>query len=464
MNKVRKHSFDWILCGIFFSILIVGWFIKIAATPATSFYDVEIFNIRSTVGMQTYWTIASILVFFSVLLIEKKFWNIFSLPIYGASLVLLVLVLLVGNEFNGAKSWISIGGFTLQPSELAKFATCLSLSNFLANPSIKLNNFKSIFISISMIAAPVLFIMLQPDVGSALVFFSFSFILFRNGASIWPFIIIILLGAVFILTLSFNVYSTLAFLLITFMLVLGSQNKFFKYWLLSIFILTLANIVCFYNDLEILILIFDGCIALMFIFLSIKEGQLKLVSIITSLFILFAALSYTTSFAFYNVLKPHQQDRLNAWLHPELCDPRGSLYNVILSKMAISSGGMNGKGYMEGTLTKLNYVPEHTTDFIFCIVGEEQGFIGSMVILVIFFIMITRIIYIAEKSNMRFVTNFGYGFAGVLFFHVFINIGMTIGLVPVIGIPLPFISYGGSALLGFSLMFAVFLNISSKEY
>ncbi|GAA5220050.1 hypothetical protein GCM10025777_06800 [Membranihabitans marinus] len=179
---------------------------------------------------------------------------------------------------------------------------------------------------------------------------------------------------------------------------------------------------------------------------------------------MFSGLSYATSFVFFNVLKPHQQDRLNAWLHPELCDPRGSLYNVILSKMAISSGGMNGKGYMEGTLTKLNYVPEHTTDFIFCIVGEEQGFIGSMVILSIFFIMIFRIIYIAEKSNIRFVSNFGYGFAGILFFHVFINIGMTIGLVPVIGIPLPFISYGGSALLGFSLMFAVFLNISSKEY
>ncbi|WP_236969160.1 rod shape-determining protein RodA [Membranihabitans marinus] len=464
MNKIRKHSFDWVLCGVFFSILIVGWFIKVAATPATSFYDVEIFNIRSTVGMQTYWTIACILVFLSVLLIEKKFWNIFSLPIYGLSLLLLLLVLVFGSEINGAKSWISLGGFSLQPSELAKFATCLSLSNFLANPSVKLDNFRSIFISLIIISAPILLILLQPDMGSALVFFAFSFVLFRNGISIWPFIAIILLGAVFIMTLSFSVYSTLAFLMITLMLVLGSQNKFFKYWLLSISILTIANIVCFYNELEVLILIFDACIAIMFIFLSIREGQLKLVSIISSIFVLFSGLSYATSFVFFNVLKPHQQDRLNAWLHPELCDPRGSLYNVILSKMAISSGGMNGKGYMEGTLTKLNYVPEHTTDFIFCIVGEEQGFIGSMVILSIFFIMIFRIIYIAEKSNIRFVSNFGYGFAGILFFHVFINIGMTIGLVPVIGIPLPFISYGGSALLGFSLMFAVFLNISSKEY
>lgn len=464
MSKLREQSFDWILCGIFFSVLIVGWFIKVAATPANSFGEVDWFDINSPVGMQTYWTIACILVFMSVMLIEKKFWNIFSLPIYLGSLALLLAVVLFGTEINGSKSWLSLGGFSLQPSEIAKFATCLSISNFLANPSVKLDNFRSIVISITVILAPVILILLQPDMGSALVFFAFFIILFRNGVSIWPFVTVILLGAVFILTLSFSVYSTLAFLLLTLMVVFASQFKFTRYWLLSIFLLSIANVVCFYNDLHLLILVFDICIALVFAFLSVKEGQLKLVSIVSAVFIGLASLSYTTSFAFNNILKPHQQDRLNVWLHPEKCDPRGSLYNVILSKMAISSGGVTGKGYMEGTLTKLNYVPEHTTDFIFCIVGEEQGFIGSLVILSIFLIMIMRIFYVAEKSNIRFVTNFGYGLASILFFHVFINIGMTIGLVPVIGIPLPFISYGGSSLLGFSLMFAVFLNISGKGY
>lgn len=463
MKTKNDTSYDGVLIGLFFVILIIGWFVKVAATPATAWSEVEIWNFSSSVGMQTFWTIASVLVFFSVLLIEKKIWNVFSLPIYITSVFFLILVLLIGDEINGAKAWLNIGGFSIQPAEFAKFATCLSLANFLANPSVKATNVRSMLIGFVIIAIPVLLILLQPDVGSAMVFFAFSFVLFRNGLSIWPFVVVMLLGLVFIMTLGFNVYSTLAILLLMLMFVYASQYKFSRYWIGSILLLAFANIVFIRNDLHLLILLIDGVFAVVMTLLSIREGKLRLVTIATSTLLVLSTLSYATSYAFYNVLKPHQQDRLNVWLHPERCDPRGSLYNVVLSKMAISSGGFEGKGYMQGTLTKLNYVPEHTTDFIFCIVGEEQGFIGSVLILGLFMVLILRVLYLAERSGTRFVTSFGYGFAGVLFFHVFINIGMTLGVVPVIGIPLPFISFGGSALLGFTLMYAVFVNISRKN-
>lgn len=463
MKSKNNTSYDGVLIGLFFTILVIGWFIKVAATPATSWSEVEVWNFSTAVGMQTFWTIASVLVFFSVLLIEKKIWNVFSLPIYIISVFFLILVLFFGDEINGAKAWLSIGGFSIQPAEFAKFATCLSLANYLANPSVKVTNVRSMLIGFGIIAIPVMLILLQPDVGSALVYFAFSFVLFRNGLSIWPFVVVLLLGLVFIMTLGFNVYSTLAILLLVLMLVYASQYKFSQYWIGSILLLAFANIVFIRNDLHLLILLIDGVFAVVMTLLSIREGKLRLVTLATSTLLVLSTLSYATSYAFHNVLKPHQQDRLNVWLHPERCDPRGSLYNVVLSKMAISSGGFEGKGYMQGTLTKLNYVPEHTTDFIFCIVGEEQGFVGSILILGIFMVLILRVLYLAERSGTRFVTSFGYGFAGVLFVHVFINIGMTLGLVPVIGIPLPFISFGGSALLGFTLMYAVFVNISRKN-
>lgn len=462
--KTKGHTtYDGVLIALFFVVLIIGWFVKVAATPATSWAEVNVWSFDTAVGMQTFWTIASILVFFSVLLIEKKIWNVFSLPIYLASVFFLILVLFAGSEINGARAWLVIGGVSIQPVEFAKFATCLSLSNYLANPSVKITNTRSLLIAVVIIAIPVGLILLQPDVGSALVFFAFSFVLFRNGLSVWPFVVVFLLGMVFIMTLGFNVYSTLAILLLLLMFIYASQYKFSQYWIGSILLLAIANIVFILNDLHLLILLIDGVFAVVMTLLTIREGKLRLVTLVTSTLIVLSTLSYATSYAFYNVLKPHQQDRLNVWLHPERCDPRGSLYNVVLSKMAISSGGLDGKGYMQGTLTKLNYVPEHTTDFIFCIVGEEQGFIGSVLILGVFMVLILRILYVAERSGTRFVTSFGYGFAGILFLHVFINIGMTLGLVPVIGIPLPFISFGGSALLGFSLMYAVFVNISGKN-
>lgn len=463
MFSKNNASYDGVLIGLFLVILIVGWFIKVAATPATSWSEVELWNFQTAVGMQTFWTIASILVFFSVLLIEKKIWNVFSLPIYFVSVFFLILVLLIGDEINGAKAWLSIGGFSIQPAEFAKFATCLSLANYLANPSVKMTNFRSLVIGSVIIGLPVLLILLQPDVGSALVFFAFSFVLFRNGLSIWPFVVVFLLGVVFIMTLGFNIYSTLAMLLLMLMFIYASQYKFSHYWIGSILLLAFANIVLIRHDLHLLILLIDIVFVVIMTLLTIREGKLRLVTITTSILVALSSLSFVTSHVFYNVLKPHQQDRLNVWLHPERCDPRGSLYNVVLSKMAISSGGFEGKGYMQGTLTKLNYVPEHTTDFIFCIVGEEQGFIGSVLILGLFMALILRVLYLSERSGTRFVTSFGYGFAGVLFVHVFVNIGMTLGLVPVVGIPLPFISFGGSALLGFTLMYAVFVNISRKN-
>ncbi|HRD79277.1 MAG TPA: rod shape-determining protein RodA, partial [Saprospiraceae bacterium] len=199
-------------------------------------------------------------------------------------------------------------------------------------------------------------------------------------------------------------------------------------------------------------------------FLHLARYNARLAGMLTAVLVVGSGLAFSTDYAFNNIMKPHQQDRINVWLHPERCDPRGSLYNVLQSKMAIASGGLEGKGFLEGAMTKMNYVPEQSTDFIFCTVGEEQGFIGSMTVIVLFLAFLLRLIFIAERQRSPFSRHFAYGVAGLLFVHFFVNIGMTMGLLPIIGIPLPLISKGGSSLLGFTIMIGILLKLDSNRY
>jgi rod shape determining protein RodA len=305
--------------------------------------------------------------------------------------------------------------------------------------------------------------MIQPDAGSALVFISFLFLLYRNGMSPLIGIFIISFAFLFIISLMFDInYIIIGLLLGGVATLMLSFNK--KLWyIIGLIIAVAASIIGFYFSYYDITFIGLAILSIVFAFIHFRNRKPRLAFFIITGLILSISFSYSSFYAFNNFLKPHQQERLNVWLNPEKCDPRGALYNVLQSKMAIGSGGWTGKGFTNGILTKLNYIPEQSTDFIFCTVGEEHGFIGGLVLISLFVWLLIRLIQLAERQRSIFSRNYMYGIAGILFFHFFINLGMTIGVMPIIGIPLPFVSYGGSSLISFSTMVAIVLKMDSQR-
>ena len=458
----QSKSIDWITFSLYLSLVFIGWLMIFAAEYKGT--EVAIFTLNTPVGKQTMWIGIAFVLLLVTLNIDWKFWRNFSFVIYALAVISLVAVLFFGIEVKGARSWFSIMGFTLQPAELAKFATCLAVASYLSGPTSKLKNLKDIVVVIGLFTLPMMLILLQPDAGSALVFLAFFILLYREGLSPIPYILGLTAACVFVLSLLFNPIVVLVILSLVAVLILVQNFENGLYWNLSIFLLSIASAICISQELELQILIVNSAILLFFVLFQWAKGKPKLAILIFVGVLLYSAMSFATDYVFNRVLEPHQQDRINVWLHPEKSDPQGPLYNVLLSKMAVGSGGLTGKGYLEGTLTKLNYVPEQSTDFIFCTVGEEQGFVGSLTIIGLFVFLIVRIINIAERQRLNLFRQYAYGVAGILFFHFAINIGMTMGLLPIIGIPLPFISYGGSALLGFTLMIGVLLKFDSQRY
>jgi len=420
-------------------------------------------NISSPFGRQLLWGAASIVFMLFLSVIDWQVWNSLSLPLYGFGIILLIALLLFGTEIKGAQSWLRIGSFSLQPSEFVKLSTILLTANMLSSIRIKLNERKSQLILFGIIALPAFFIILQPDPGSAVTFGSLLILAYRKGLSASYYVAIIALFLTLVLSFSFGypVVLSIVFLIGTCIVLNFDKARYIAF--LLVFTLILVNILTYrYNVVYYSI----GLNLAVFLFhlwrYSNNRDIYSKLSLLGNLLIL-CLISFGSSYAFSNILKPHQQDRINVWLQPEKCDPRGSLYNLLQSKLAIGSGGLNGKGFLEGTLTKLNYVPEQTTDFIFSSVGEEQGFIGSATLIILFMIMVFRIISIGERSKHSFVLCVCYGVAGFIFLHFFLNIGMTMGLCPVIGIPLPFISKGGSSLMAFSMMIGIVLNMSKER-
>ena len=462
--RSRSHqvAIDWITFSIYLSLVFVGWLTIYAVenTPGEGFQ----FTLSSLVGKQTIFIAVSALVLLIILNIDWKFWRVFWLPIYGISILSLLAVLLFGLEVKGAQSWFSIGSFTIQPSEFAKFATALAIANFLSAPSIKLSNARTLLIAFGMISLPMVLILLQPDAGSALLFVSFSIVLYRAGMPTWPFILAFLLASIFILTILFDPKTVILLYIIFSCLLLLQRigNRLFIY--IAVGAILTASILFFVFQqfwISLLTLLLPLVI---FGLYHIRKGHYKVVSTVGIIVFLSSCLSFSTDYVFNKLLQPHQQDRINVWLHPERCDPHGSLYNVMLSKITIGSGGLTGKGYLQGNLTRLNYVPEQSTDFIFCTIGEDHGFIGSAIIILIFTLLMIRIITIAERQRLSLFRYYAYCVLGLLLFHFLINIGMTMGLVPIIGIPLPFISYGGSSLIAFTIMIGVLLKFDSQRY
>lgn len=418
MNSHAEKSFfgriDWITILLWLALCLIGWFNIHAAV-----FDPEhpgLFNLDTRYGKQSIYIFTAIIIGFSILIIDAKFF-ISSAPfIYFIVTLLLIAVLIVGRNVGGNQAWIPLGSFRLQPSEFGKLATCLLLASYLSNQSGKTPNLKTLFIGAAIVLFPVALVMLQPDTGSALAFFSLIFVFYREGYVGNGLLILIVLAIIlFVLALLVN------------------------QWILIGAILLICGFFAF----------------------NLRKKRKNLINI-GLFFLLSSTYILCVDFAYEHILQQHQRNRIDVILG-KMEDLRGEGYNLNQSKIAIGSGQFLGKGYLQGTQTKYNFVPEQSTDFIFCTIGEEWGFVGSVILVSIYLILLIRVINIAERQRTAFARIYAYGVASILFFHFFINIGMTIGIVPVIGIPLPFISYGGSSLWSFTILLFILLRFDSSR-
>jgi len=402
---------DWTIVLIYLALVMIGWFSIFSARYNEA--HPSIFDMSQVYGKQLVWIGISLLIGFIVLLIDAKFFNAFSLWIYIAVLFSLFAVLVYGKATKGATAWIEFGPIKFQPSEFAKMATALAVAGYLDRLDVDLQKRKDQLVAIALVLIPMALVLLQNDTGSAIVFVSFIFVFYREGlpGTGW----VMIAGVVAIILFVFTQIWSQKIMYI----ILG-----------SLFVLTLT-----------------------YYLLNKKKGLLTMVAVFAFMF----AFVFSVDYAFNKVLQDHQQNRILVLLG-QLDDPKGVGYNVHQSKIAIGSGGLTGKGFLQGTQTKYDFVPEQHTDFIFCTVGEEGGFLGTSIVVLLYIVLLVKIIFMAERQRSTFSRVYGYGIAGILFVHVAINIGMTIGLVPVIGIPLPFLSYGGSSMLAFTIMLAIFVK------
>ena len=415
MNRLSVLKYDTVSIALYVGLVSFG----IINIYSSSFNEslTNLFDISSIVGKQVIFFFLSLIAFIFILFIKSKFIDNSTSIIYFLSIILLIGLFIFGVERGGAKSWYALGPISFQPSELAKFGTALFLSKFLSIIQTDLKSNKDIIVVLIIILVPLILTTIQPDPGTALIFLAFIFPVIREGLNLNYFYFGLYIILTLFLTLKFSFLVSLA--------------------ILSIIFLTYL------------------------IYLRNKKFKISLLKFIFSFFILIA-ISFSTNYLFNNVLEQRHRDRINLVLGKEI-DTSGIGYNINQSKIAISNGGFFGTGFLEGTQTKGNFVPRQHTDFIFSTIGEEWGFMGTSLTILLFSILIIRLISRAEKQPNHFRRIYSYCFASLIFFHFFINVGMSIGLIPSIGIPLPFISYGGSSLLIFSLMFFVYINFDSSR-
>jgi rod shape determining protein RodA len=405
------ENIDWLLVFFYLGFVLMGWMNIYAAV-----YNEEhsnIFDMSQNYGKQLMWIGTSMLIAMAILVIDGKFFASFSYPIYGTILLMLLVVLAIAKNVQGARSWIEIGSFKLQPSEFAKFGTSMALAKYLSTLNIRMQDTKTKLTAGALILIPMAFILLQNDTGSALVFCAFIFVLFREGLS-QNFLIFGFLGGV-------------------------------------LFVLALMV------PAIILISIIGSIGLLAYILMRKTKKNFISVALITTLC---CGAVFSVDYAFNHILQAHQRERIEVLLGKK-SDLKGAGYNVNQSLIAIGSGGFFGKGFLQGTQTKYDFVPEQSTDFIFCTVGEEWGFLGTTIVLLMFLALLYRILFIAERQRSPYTRIYAYGVASIIFFHVMINVGMAIGLAPVIGIPLPFFSYGGSSLWSFTILLFVLIKLDS---
>lgn len=426
-SKDIFYGVDRITVIIFILLVLMGW-LNIYAAVFNEDHQ-NIFDTSQKYGKQLLWIGGATIIAFSILLIDANFYTAFAYLFYGILIVANILVVFMGREIKGSRSWFGVGGFGIQPAEFMKFAANLALAKFLSNQTIVVNehfrlkfkhlikNYKNTIIALLIILTPLVIIkVLQDETGLAIVFISFVIVMYREGLSV-----------------TFLIFGLLAILLFVLALIITQVSS--------------------------LILIIASVLASSFLFIPRTKRNIFLMSLV---FVLCAGVVYGTNYV-YNHLEPHQKVRIDVLLGRGTVDLKKEGYNVNQAKIAIGSGGFLGKGFLQGTQTKYNFVPEQDTDFIFCTVGEEWGFLGSFTVILLELFLILRIIFLAERQRSEFSRIYGYGVAAVLFFHLAINVGMTIGLMPVIGIPLPFFSYGGSSLWSFTILLFIFVKLDSNR-
>lgn len=418
---MKSFKLDWLALLLYILFVTMGWLNIYSAVynPEAPLWIFDPAFYETNAGKQLIWLGTSAVLIIFILAIDFRFFESFAPVIYGVFILLLIAVPFLGVTINGSHSWFKIGSITIQPAEFAKTATALLLARYLNYPQVNLRRFKNQYISAAIIGLPMFLIIASNETGSALVFASFLILLYREGLPAeYPGL---LLSVIFILVSALMIKP------------------------LTIFIILFV--------LAILI-----ALSLPIYLQRMYQTYLKLALGIAVIM----AITSTVDFLVNNVLKEHQRNRIKVLLDPEF-DPRGLGYQLTQSKIAIGSGGFFGKGYLQGTQTKFDFVPEQSTDFIFCTIGEEQGFFGVMVVIGLFVLFLWRLMYLADQQRSRFARAYGYGVVGIFFFHFLVNVGMTIGLMPIMGIPLPFFSYGGSSMWSFTILLFIFLKLDAHR-
>ena len=412
MRKINISIFsNDIIITLCYIIVVFFGFISIYSSQYSE--ELPFVSLKNESLNQLIWILICLIIFFIIQIIEYRFIFDLAVPLYFLSIILLVLVLLFGQEVKSSVSWFNFFGLKFQPSEFAKFSTALILAKVFDSSNLKVDSVKSLIKVSTLILIPFILILFQGDTGTALVYFSFFLVLLREGLSLkfffiaLSFIVIFMMGIILEKTILYTIFTIL------FLIIVGLSIKDFK---------RIINSSIFF---VLVILVING-----------------------------------QDFLMNNVLKPHQKKRIESLINPN-ADPLGAGWNVTQSKIAIGSGSFLGKGYMEGSQTSFNFVPFQSTDFIFSVIGEEFGYLGSMIFIILYFIFLYRVLILAENQKDKFARVFGYSVFSIIFFHFFVNISMTLGLFPVVGIPLPFVSYGGSSLLSFSLLIFIFLKLNS---
>ena len=475
----RQHSvlksIDWWTILIYIALLSFGWISVCGASY--SYGETDIFSLDTRSGMQIVWIATSIVLGFVIVMLDDRFYDTFAFVIYGLLLLLLFATIFNTHSIKGSRSWLVLGPLRLQPAEFAKFATALALAKLMSTYGYTIGKWKHFAAALAIILLPMAFIVLQRETGSALVYLAFFFMFYREGMP----------GSILFTGVAMVIYFVVG---IRFAEVYMKENvtsigEFSVLLLVQLFSIGMVWVYC--NQRKAVELLFYCVVAtllslfLLFIPVDIVYVQMALVVALIGyllwlwlsmrmrsyLFIALFAIGsvgffYGADFIMQNVMEPHQRSRINVLLGLDE-DLRGAGYNVHQSEIAIGSGGLRGKGFLNGTQTKLKFVPEQDTDFIFCTVGEEEGFVGSAGVLLLFLALILRLIYLAERQPYPFSRVYGYCVLSIFLFHVFINVGMVLGLTPVIGIPLPFFSYGGSSLWGFTFLLFIFLRLDAAR-
>ena len=474
---VEKGKVDWITTGLYLLFVTLGWLNIYAAS-----FDLEnatsLFDLSGRAGMQLVWIGTSLLLAFALLKIEVGFYETYSFIFYLAGIGLLLLTLLVAQEINGSRSWLVIGPVRLQPAEFMKFTIALALARVFNTYGFRLMIRNNLLLVSSIILLPVLLVIAQKETGTALVYLSLLLVLYREG----------LPGGVLFMGVASVLYFVLGIKFSDVQMGFLSKGE-----LIAIILIVIFSAAMVWNYLKrrkevliillLLVLVFLGTYVISFFSVPVDWGITAITAFsMTGLYLLFLffrnrkkhylyillfmigsfVFLESVEYVFYDVLQPHQQMRIKVTLGMEQ-DLSGAGYHVGQSKIAIGSGGLTGKGFLNGTQTKLKYVPEQDTDFIFCTIGEEHGFIGSAIIMILYMVFILRLLNLAERQTTTFGRVYGYGVVSVFIFHLIVNIGMVIGIMPVIGIPLPFFSYGGSSLWGFTILLFIFLRIDKSR-